>query len=228
MDSGINIVIDNLPMYFQGFGMTLFLTISTLIVGLFIAVICAILKDCRFRLVRWFINSYSFFFRGTPCLVQIFLIYGLAQFVWLRESVLWYAFESALFCAWFALMLNTAAYTTEIIYGAIRATSRGELEAIKSFGFSKWQAFKHYYIPTIFRKSLPMYCNETIFLMQATALASTITVVELTQVARILNSRFFIPFSAYLSAAVFYMFISYGLIFLFRLLEQKYTKHLKL
>ena len=227
IDNGWLIVWQNIFLYLQGVGITLFLTISSLLVGLVISVLCFIAKNSKYFLLKWLVNSYSFYFRGTPCLIQIFLIYyGLAQFEVMRESFLWFLFEQPLFCAWLALTLNTGAYTTEIIYGGVKATSKNEIEAIKSFGFNNWQSLIYFFMPSVARRILPVYCSESIFLMQATALASTVTVIELTQVARIINSRFFIPFESFITAAIFYMLISYSFILLFRQLEKKYCKHL--
>ncbi len=123
-----------------------------------------------------------------------------------------------------ALTLNTASYTTEIIYGGIKATPKTQIEAVQAFGFSFFSGLLHIILPSVIRRIIPFYANESVFLMQATALASTITVVELTQVARIINSRFFIPFEAFLFAALFYMLISYVIFYSLSLLERKLNK----
>ena len=112
-----------------------------------------------------------------------------------------------------ALTLNTAVYTTEILFGAIKATPRGEVEAAYAFGYRRSQALRHIIFPSVIRRIIPLYANEAVFLMQATALASTITLFELTQAARIVNSRFFIPFEAFIFAALIYMCMSYAIFY---------------
>ena len=223
--AGFEIIADSFGDYLSGFVMTIFLTVVSLICGLLLAITFCVVKYRSIPFVVKPIDALVFYFRGTPCLIQIYLVYyGLAQFEWMQDSWLWIFFKEPIFCALFALSLNTAAYSTEFIYGAILVTSKGEIEAAKSFGFSSLNLLKRIIFPSVIRRVIPLYANEAIFLMQATALASTITVVELTQVARITNSRHFIPFEAFMTAAVFYMITSYSIYYCLNRLEKKLRK----
>ncbi len=228
MSFDIATIYDNIDLYFSGFAMTMFLTFFSLIVGLIIALVFSVIKDGSMTFTIKIVDIVVFYFRGTPCLLQIYIIYfGLAQFELLRDSIFWVLFSEPLFCALLALTLNTAAYTTEIIYGAIKATPKGEIEAGRAFGFSRIGNLKNIILPSVIRRIIPLYANESIFLMQATALASTITIVELTQTARIMNARYFIPFEAFIFAALFYMVVSYIIFAGLRLLEKRLNEHKK-
>ena len=227
MNTDFSIIIDNVDLYFSGFLTTLLLTFVSLFLGLILAIIFSIIKYGSTTWLIKIVNIIVFYFCGTPCLLQIYIIYfGFAQFEFVRNSIFWVFFSEPMFCALLALTLNTASYTTQIVYGAIKATSKGEIEAGYAFGFSKFSNLRYIIFPIVFRRIIPLYANESIFLMQATALASTITIVELTQIARIMNSRYFIPFEAFLFAMLFYMSISYVILFFLRLLELRVNKHL--
>ena len=203
-------IFENFELYLSGLLLTLLLTVVSLSVGLALAAAFSVIKTGRQKALIGAIDMLVLYFRGTPCLIQIYLVYyGLAQFSFIRDSFLWVAFSEPLFCALFALTLNTAAYTTEILFGAIKATPKGEIEAAHAFGYSHMQSLRHIIFPSVIRRIIPLYANEAVFLMQATALASTITLLELTQAARIINSRFFIPFEAFIFAALIYMCMSY-------------------
>jgi arginine/ornithine transport system permease protein len=161
--------------------------------------------------------------RGTPLLVQIFLLYyGLAQFEVVRESVLWPLLRSAAFCAVAAFVLNTGAYTTEILHGAMRAVPGGEIEAAKSLGMSRWTIFRRIVLPSAFRRSLPAYGNEVVLMLHATSLASVVTLYDLTGAAREVNSRYYMPFEAFITAGVCYLLLTFVLVALFRAAERRW------
>ena len=124
-------------------------------------------------------------------------------------------------------MLNTAAYTAEIIRGAIRTIPRGEIEAAQAFGMTPWQTMKGIILPSAMRRALPAYSNEVIFMLHASAVAGIITVVDLTGAARIINARYYSPFEAFLTAGLLYMMLSLCLVWLFRRLEQRWHVHLR-
>ena len=188
----------------------------------------AILRTSRNPLVSWPVFGFTYFFRGTPLLVQLFMIYyGAAQFVGLRESFAWPLLSQAWFCALLAFTLNTAAYTTEIIRGAIQATPHGEVEAARACGMSPSLMFRRILLPSAFRRALPAYGNEVIFMLHGSAVASVVTIVDLTGAARIVNSRYYTPYEAFLTAAAFYMVLTFTIVGLFRLLERHWHAHLK-
>jgi len=165
--------------------------------------------------------------RGTPLLVQLFLIYyGLAQFAVVRESVFWPWLSSPWFCACLAFAINTCAYTTEIIAGAIRNTPHGEVEAARALGFSAAQVMRRIVLPSAARRAIPSYGNEVILMLHGTSLASVVTLLDLTGVARDVNSRFYIPFEAFITAGALYLAITLVLVGLFHAAERRWLAHL--
>lgn len=145
----------------------------------------------------------------------------------MKESFLWPLFREAYFCALFTFALNTCAYTTEIIRGAIVATPHGETEAARAAGMSTLLMLRRIVLPSAFRRALPAYSNKVIFMLHGSALASIITIVDITGVARIVNSRYYSPYEAFLTAAVLYMTITFAIVFLVRLLEKRWHQHLR-
>lgn len=223
-----SIIIDNIGIYFEGLSNTLQLVSLSLIMGIMIAIPLAVLRTSKNYFITAPIRAYVYFFRGTPLLVQMFLIYyGLGQFHALKSTFLWYFFKEAWFCALFAFTLNTGAYTTEIIRGAIAATPHGEVEAARAMGMSKMMMFRRIILPSAFRRALPAYGNEIIFMLHGSALASVITIIDITGAARIVNSRYYSPYEAFLTAAVFYMAITFTIVFLLKKLEFKWFAHLR-
>jgi arginine/ornithine transport system permease protein len=207
---------------------TIELLVISVILGLIISVLLANLKNSKIPMLKKIIGIFTYYFRGTPLLIQIFLIYyGIGQFVWIRDSFLWYFFQKPYFCAILALTLNNTAYTTEIIYNAIITTDNGEIEAAKAFGMTKYQSILYIIMPSALRRSIPAYSNEIIFMLHATSLVSVITILDITGVAKMVYSRYFIPFEAFIMAAIFYVFLSLIIIKLFRFLEKKYMRYLK-
>ena len=222
-----SIITDNIGIYLEGLNNTIQLVSISLLIGFLIAVPLAVLRTSKNYFITAPIRVYVYFFRGTPLLIQLFLIYyGLGQFEWIQSSFMWYFLQEAYFCALLAFTLNTCAYTTEIIRGAIEATPHGEVEAAKSMGMSKIIMLKRVILPSAFRRALPAYGNEIIFMLHASALASVITIIDITGAARIINSRYYSPYEAFITAALFYMAITFIIVFLLKKLELKWFAHL--
>jgi ABC-type arginine/histidine transport system permease subunit len=175
------------------------------------------------------VYAFTFYFRGTPLLVQIFLIYyGSGQFQeFLSDIGLWTYFRQAHFCAILTLALNTAAYTTEILRGAIQAVPHGEIEAARACGMSGSLLYRRIILPKAFRLAWPAYTNEVVFLLQATSLVSIITVMDITGVARVIAARSFAFYELFLTAAVIYLILVYGVLFLFKKIEFRISGHLR-
>jgi polar amino acid transport system permease protein len=172
--------------------------------------------------VRALPYGYIFFFRGTPLLVQLFLVYyGMAQFEAIRQSALWPVLRDPYWCAVITMTLHTAAYIAEILRGAIAAIPPGEIEAARALGMSRVQTVLHIVMPRAARIALPAYSNEVILMLKASALASTITLLELTGMSRTIIARTYQPVEIFLMAGVFYLLASYALVRGFRLLEQR-------
>ncbi len=224
----VSIIIESLPIYLEGLKNTLILVFASLAIGLICAIPLAVLRTSKSMFIQLPIRAFVYFFRGTPLLVQMFIIYyGVGQFDSLKDSVFWPLLREAYFCALLAFAMNTCAYTIEIIRGAIVATPHGEIEAAMAVGMSKWTMFRRIILPSAFRRALPAYGNEIIFMLHGTALASVITIVDITGAARIVNSRFYSPYEAFITAAILYMAITFVLIFFIKKLEKRWHAHLQ-
>lgn len=224
----LELVLANLPLYLRGLWTTVWLTFLALALGLVLAVPLGLLRTSRNPLVNGPVWAYTYFFRGTPLLVQLFLIYyGAGQFEAVRSSVLWPLLSQAWFCALLAFTLNTAAYTAEIVRGAVLATPAGEIEAARALGMRPGLVYRRIVLPSAFRRALPAYGNEVIFMLHGSAVASVVTIVDLTGAARIVNSRYYSPYEAFLTAALFYMALTFAIAGLVRLLERRWHAHLR-
>jgi len=218
-----DVILDSLPMYGQGALVTLALLALSLGFGMLLALPLAMLRSLPSPWAWRPVWAFTYVMRGTPLLVQVFLLYyGLAQFEVVRDSALWPLLRSAWFCAVAAFVLNTGAYTTEILYGAMRAVPGGEVEAAKALGMSRWTTFRRIILPSAFRRSLPAYGNEVVLMLHATSLASTVTLYDLTGAAREVNSRFYMPFEAFITAGVCYLLLTFVLVGLFRAAEARW------
>ena len=221
------LVADTLPLYWAGLKITLLLLVMSVAAGFVLSVPLAVLRVSRNRLLSTPVWLYTYVFRGTPLLVQMFMIYyGLPQFSLLRESALWALFKSNWFCAWLAFLLNTCAYTTEIFAGALRATPAGEAEAARSLGLSGAQVYRRILLPGALRRALPQYGNEVISMMHATAIASTVNLVELTRVARDVYANHLVVVESFGTVAVFYFALTFIMVGGAKLLERRYLAHL--
>ncbi|MDH3219538.1 MAG: ABC transporter permease [Gammaproteobacteria bacterium] len=222
------LIAQNLDRFLLGAWVTLQLTFLSLVVGGCIAVPLAIIRAGNNALLNAPVWAFTYTFRGTPLLVQTYLIYyGLGQFEWIRESFVWGpVLSQAWWCALIAFSLNTAAYTTELLRGAIESTNRGEVEAAKACGFSRRMRLKRIVLPSAFRRALPAYSNEVIFMLHGSVVASTITIQDLLGVGRWLNGRYYLAYEGFITAAVFYLVIVLVISRGFRLWEKHWLQHL--
>ncbi|SFQ26255.1 polar amino acid transport system permease protein [Geopseudomonas sagittaria] len=210
------------PRLLEGAWLTLELVGIAVLAGLILAIPLGVMRSSRLAWVRALPYGYIFFFRGTPLLVQLFLVYyGMAQFEAVRQSALWPVLRDPYWCAVITMTLHTAAYIAEILRGAIQAIPHGEIEAARALGMSRWQALLHIILPRAARIALPAYSNEVILMLKASALASTITLLELTGMSRTIIARTYQPVEIFLMAGVFYLLAAYALVRLFRLLEKR-------
>lgn len=224
----LDVILENLPLYLDGLLTTVQLLLLSLLIGGLAALPLAVARASRRRWLSVPVWGFTYAIRGTPMLVQLFLVYyGLAQFETVRESPFWPWLASAWFCAVLAFAVNTCAYTTEIVAGAIAATSAGEIEAARSFGLSRTQVLRRIVLPSALRRSLPAYSNEAIMMLHGTSLASIVTLLDLTGAAREVNSRHFLPFEAFVTAGAFYLALTFVLIALFRRAEARWLGHLQ-
>ncbi|EKM23362.1 ABC transporter permease [Vibrio sp. HENC-03] len=219
-----SLIIESFPVYLDGLWTTVWLVALALVIGLCVSIPLAIARhstNYALSLPSW---AFIYFFRGTPLLVQLYLIYyGMDQFFPVKDT-LW---EHAWFCAMVAFVLNTSAYTAEIIRGAINGLPKGEVEAAKAYGMSKFMTYRRIILPSALRRALPAYSNEVIFMLHGSAVAGIITIMDLTGAARLVNSRYYAPFESFLTAGLFYMALTFIILWCFKIAEKRFLAYLR-
>lgn len=215
------------PRFATGVWITLQLTALAVAAGFLLALPLAFVRAGRHPVLDGPVRIFVYVFRGSPLLVQTFIVYyGLAQFEAVRESLVWPLLRDAWWCALIAFTLNSAAYQTEILRGAIETTPRGEREAAKALGMSPLLTARRIVIPSALRRALPQMGNEVVFMMHGTSIASIITLQDILGVGRMINGRYYVVYEGLLTAAVLYMILTFILVWVFRRLETRYTRHL--
>ena len=218
------LMINSLPKLLSAAAITLKLLSVSLIIGLFIGLLFAILRLNKNIFINRFAYGYSYLFRGTPLLVQIFIIYfGLGQIEYLRTTFLWTILKEPYWCAIIAFALNTGAYTSEILRSAFQTIKPGVLEAGKSLGIPSKIILYKIQIPIAIRQSLPAYGNEIILMMKGTSLASTVTLMDLTGVAKYIISTTFKPIEVFVVAGGIYLFMTFVIHNAIKYLEKRYS-----
>jgi octopine/nopaline transport system permease protein len=220
----ISLMATSLPKLLSAAVVTLKLLSLALFFGLIIGLVFAILRINKNPIINKFAYVYSYVFRGTPLLVQIFIIYfGLGQIEYFRTTFLWVIFKEPYWCAIIAFALNTGAYTSEILRSAFETIKPGIIEAGKSLGISNNIIFYKIQIPVAIRQSLPAYGNEIILMMKGTSLASTVTLMDITGVAKYIISTTFKPIEVFMVAGGIYLFMTFLIHNLIKYLERKYS-----
>lgn len=223
----MSIFLDALPRMLGGFAMTFQLMVVSLATGTLIAVMLLLMRLSGKRWLSWPAQLYIYVFRGTPILVQIFIIYyGLPQLDWIRDSVFWPVLRDPFGCAIVALSLNVGAYVSEVFRGGVLAVERGLTEAGSALGMNSMHRFVYITAPLAFRICLPVYGNEIISLMKSTALASTITLVDMTGIARTIVAETFAPYQVFLSLAFIYIILTWILQTGIKRLEEYLGRHM--
>ena len=219
----LELIITSFPKLLSATVVTLKLLSASLFFGLILGLFFAILRLNKYKLVSGFAYGYSYIFRGTPLLVQIFIIYfGLGQIEYLRTTFLWVILKEPYWCAIIAFSLNTGAYTSEILRSAFQTIKPGLIEAGKSLGLNKISIFTKVQIPIAIKQSLPAYGNEIILMLKGTSLASTVTLLDITGVAKFIISTTFRPIEVFIVAGSIYLFITFLVHNLIKFLERKY------
>lgn len=212
---------DYLVVIAQGIPTSLVLTVVALVVAFFMAVAMTFLLSMDNRPIKCAINSFLTLFTGTPLLVQFFLIYaGPGQFEWITKSPLWGLLSSAWFCAMLALALNSAAYSTLLFHGAVKAIPKGQWETCAALGLNRLQTLK-ILIPYALRRTLPSYSNEIILVFKGTSLASAITIMDIMGYARQLYGTEYEALTIYGLAGVVYLVITGLMTIVLRKVERK-------
>ena len=220
----LTLMVTSLPKLLSATVVTLKLLSLSLFFGLIIGLLFAILRLNKNPVINKFAYGYSYVFRGTPLLVQIFIIYfGLGQIEYFRSTFLWVVFKEPYWCAIIAFALNTGAYTSEILRSAFETIKPGIIEAGKSLGISNKVIFYKIQIPVAIRQSLPAYGNEIILMMKGTSLASTVTLMDITGVAKHIVSTTYKPLEIFLMAGGIYLFMTFIIHNLIKYLERRYS-----
>ena len=218
------LMITSFPKLLIATTVTLKLLSLSLLFGLVIGLLFAVMRMSKKFLFNKFAYGYSYLFRGTPLLVQIFIIYfGFGQVEFIRNSILWVILKEPYWCAIIAFALNTGAYTSEILRSAFQTIKKGYIEAGKSLGISGKIIFYKIQIPIAIRQSLPAYGNEIILMLKGTSLASTVTLMDLTGVAKYIISTTFKPIEVFIVAGSIYLFMTFLVHNLIKFLERKYN-----
>ena len=220
----LDFALENLPRLLKAAKLTIELTLLSLFFGIFVGVFFAIMRTSKNKILFYISYYYSYVLRGTPLLVQIFIIYfGLAQIEWIRESFLWIFLKEPYSCAILAFTLNTGAYSSEIFRSAFETINKGIIEAAKGLGLNKINTFFKIKLPIAIRQSLPAYGNEMILMLKGTSLASTVTLLDLTGVAKHIISTTFRPVEVFIIAGSIYLLMTFIIHNFIKFLEKRYN-----
>ena len=224
-----SLIYKNFFLVLSGLDNTILLLLISLPLGFVLALLFALGRVSKITLLSRTIASYIFVIRGTPLLVQIYLIYfGLGSVKYIRDSFLWYALKEPFWCGVIALIINTVAYGAEIFRGGIQSIEKNQVESGLSLGFSKFLLLRKIILPIAIRKVLPSYGNELILMVKATSLVSLTTYMEMTGIARKIMAKTFAPVEAFIAAGILYLFLNFLMVQFVKYLEWKYNPHLRL
>ena len=223
-----NLILENLPLFGKGILTSLFLVTTSALSGFFLSIPLAVLRISHRPWVSIPVAAFTFVVRGTPAMVQLFMIYyGLSQFDGVRASFLWSWLSSATFCAILAFVINTTAYTTEIFAAGLKSIPSEEVEAAQSMGMSRFTMYRRILLPSMLRRALPQYSNEVIMVLHMTSLAGLVTMLDITGVARFINAQFYLAFEPFMTAGAIYLLLTLVLVKGFRMAQRKWLAYLQ-
>ena len=227
MSFDFSLILSSVPQLLEGISLTFQLWFLSGILGLLLAIVLMLMRISG----KWFLYApamvYIYVFRGTPILVQIFIIYyGLPQIEFIRESIFWEILREPFGCGILALSLNTGAYVSEILRGGVLGVAKGLGEAGAALGLSKVQRFIYITTPLAIRLSIPAYSNDVISLMKSTALVSTITLLDMMGIARIIVAETYAPYEIFISLMIIYLIITWVTQRTFALFERRMSRHI--
>ncbi|MFC7776616.1 arginine ABC transporter permease ArtM [Pantoea sp. GCM10028869] len=214
-------MLDYLPELLKGLHTSLTLTVASLIAALVLSVLCTIVLALKVPVLNWLVKGYITLFTGTPLLVQIFLIYyGPGQFPSIQNIPwLWHLLSQPWLCALLALSLNSAAYTTQLFYGAVRAIPSGQWQSCAALGMNRNDTLR-ILLPYAFKRALSSYSNEVVLVFKSTSLAYTITLMEVMGHGQLLYGRTY-DISVYAAAGLIYLVVNGLLTLIMRLVEKR-------
>ena len=224
----LGLIAEYVPAFFEGMGITLWLVSASFAAGVVMSVPLALVRIYGVPVASQLSAGFSYVMRGTPLLVQVYLLYfGVAQFEAVRDSWAWYFLEDPLVCLIAGFALNTSAYISEIWRGAFKAVPQGEIEAARAFGMIERRVVLDVVLPNAMRRSIPPLSNELIFLTHASVIASVLSVADILGVGRDLNASYYVVLEGFLTAAAFYAVIIGALTFVSHALERRYARFLR-
>ncbi len=228
MSFDIALIMDSIPKMLMGIGLTFQLLFLSAVLGLALAIVLLLMRISG----RWYLSAptmvYIYIFRGTPILVQIFIIYyGLPQLDFVRDSIFWPILREPFGCAIVALTLNTGAYVSEILRGGVLGVDRGLKEAGAALGLSVRHRFIYITTPIAVRLCLPAYSNDVISLMKSTALVSTITLLDMMGIARTIVAETYAPYEIFISLMVIYLILTWIIPRTFGWTEKRMSRHVR-
>ena len=222
------LIADSIPKMLMGIGLTFQLMVLSAVLGLALAIVLLLMRLSG----KWYLIApaltYIYIFRGTPILVHIFIIYyGFPQLEFIRDGIFWPILREPFGCAIVALTLNTGAYVSEIFRGGVLGVDRGLKEAGAALGLSVSQRFIYVTSPIAIRLCLPAYSNDVISLMKSTALASTITLLDMMGIARTIVAETYAPYEIFVSVMVIYLIITWVIQRTFGWIEKRMSRHVR-
>ena len=208
----------------NGIGITLLLLVLAVLIGLLLSIFFAALKYFNVIFFKQLIDIFIFITRGTPFLVQLFIIYyGPSQLSGFSSSAVGILFKSAFFCALLALVLNTTAYTTSLFYGAIKNLPKADIESADALAFSKIQCFIYIIMPRFFIRVLPAYNNEVIMILKCTSLVSTISLLDLMGVIKQTIAVTYQTMTTLAIGGLIYLLLTMAISYSLKLLYKRYS-----
>ncbi len=220
----ISLILENWPVFAEGVRNSIALAGLALIFGGVVAIPLALGQAFNVPVLGKFAFGFSYVFRGTPLLVQVYLLYyGMGQFEVIRNSAMWPILRDPFACLLLGMSLNGAAYACEIIRGAIVRIPKGLVEAAVACGMSPFQTIRRILLPIAFRRSIFAYSNEVIFMLHGSVIASTVTIIDILGAGRRLNSPYYVTYEGFVTAALLYMLIVLLISIVFWQLEKRYA-----
>jgi len=224
----LQLIIDFLPKFLNGILVTCRIVIISLFFGSILSIPLALVQAYRVPYLKVLADVYSYTMRGTPLLIQIYLLYyGLGQFEAVRESWAWYILKEAELCLLFGFSLNLAAYLAEILRGALLSVPKGEIEAARAFGLSELKLIWNVTLPGAIRRIIPTLSNQVIFLVHSSVIASVIAINDVLGIGRELNLTYYLVVEGFIVAAGIYMVIIFSITLISRVLEKRYGGFLR-
>ena len=215
MDVNFELIQSAFPLLIAGACITVEITALTVFFGMIIGICVSLIRMSDFKILRWMGNVYVDFIRGTPLLIQIFLVY------FALPSIIGHRVD-AYFAAISACSINSGAYMAEVFRGGIQSIDIGQMEAGRSLGMTWWQTMRYVILPQAFKRIIPPLGNEFIAMLKDSSLVSVIGFEELTRRGQLIIARTYASFEIWMAVAIIYLILTFTVARLTGLLERKF------